>query len=72
VDKLLEGSGAAFHQSVYGGLVAEAIAGDKGVLLVEFHLVVFAQGYGDAALRIFGRGFPQTVLGDYKDLPGGG
>jgi hypothetical protein len=52
-------------------LVAEAIAGYQGVLLVEFHFVVVAEGHGDAALGVLGRGFSQTVLGDYQDLPRG-
>ena len=56
---------------MYRRLVAQSVTGYQGVLFVQFHLVVIAQGYRDTALRVFGRGLAQTVLGDYQHLPRG-
>ena len=53
-----------------GRAVAQAVAGVERVLLVQLDLVVVAQGHRDAALRVFGRGFPQAVLGHHQHAPG--
>ena len=56
-----------FDQRVNGRAVAQAVAGEQRVLLVQFHLVVVAQRDRDATLRVFGRGFAEAVLGDDQD-----
>ncbi len=71
VDQFLDGRGAFLRPGCRtAAAVAEAIAGVQRVLLVQFHLVVIAQGHGDAALRIFRRGFAQALFGDHQDAAG--
>ena len=68
VDELPDGSGSFLHQGAHRRAVAEAVSRVQRVPLVQFHLIVVAQSDGDPALRIFGGGFPEAVLGDHQHL----
>jgi 3-dehydroquinate synthase len=52
--------------------IAKAISRHQRVLLMQFYFVVIAQGGRDSALRVFGRGFSQTVFGNDENTPFGG
>ena len=71
LDELLDGGGAFFHQGADGGMVAKAVAGLESVLLVQLDFVVVAEGYGDAALGVFGGRFAEALLGDYQHRAAG-
>jgi hypothetical protein len=49
---------------MYRFRIAQAVASDDGVLLVELHFVVIVERDGDAALRILGGRLAQAVFGD--------
>ena len=53
-NQLLNGRGAFGHQRPHRFRVAKTRAGDEGILLMEFHLVVVAENNGDTALRVLG------------------
>ena len=53
VDQLVNRRRPFLHQCAHGPRVAQAVAGDQRVLLVQFDLVVVAQRGGDSALRVF-------------------
>jgi len=72
LDQLLDGGRAFLHQRAHGRGIAEAVSSGQRVLLVQFDLVVVAEGDGDAALRVFGGGFAERVLGDDQNAAGGG
>ena len=67
---MLDGRGSLFHQRVDGARVAQAVARGERILLVQFHFVVVAQGYGNPALSVLGGGLPKAVLGHDQDLTG--
>ena len=68
IDELLDSGRPLFHQSVDGGPVAQSVAGVKGVLLVQLHLVVIPERYGDATLRVLGGRLAEALLGDHQHL----
>ena len=66
LDQFLNRRRTLFHQRAHGDAVAETVAGKQGVLFVQFDLIIIAERDGDAALRVFGGGFPEAVLGDHQ------
>ncbi len=71
-DQLLDGGRTFFDQGANCFGIAEAVAGNEGVLLVQFDLIVVAESRSYASLRIFGGRFLQTVFGDDKHPAGRG
>ncbi len=67
LDQLLDLSRPLLDERAHRRRVAKAVARRQRVPLVQRDLVVLAQGHRNPALRVLGRGFPQTVLGHYED-----
>ena len=61
-DQLLDEGGSFFDERADGFEIAEAIAGNERVLLMQLHFVVVAEGNRDAALRVLRGGFAQAVF----------
>ena len=54
-DELFNGGGCFFDQRADRVRIAQPVAGNQGVLLVQFYFIVVVERHGNAALGVFGR-----------------
>lgn len=72
LDEAAHGVGALGDEEAHGVLVAQAGAGDQGVVQVLFGGVALAEGRGDAALRPASGAVVEAGLGDDDGVQAGG